>query len=77
MEQSQGKAKLSLVETVSAVLREDIQCRHDQPMQLRQPPINEDDYDSWAFDNGTDGKKWEYVAESIIKTIDRYMSRQG
>ncbi len=80
-EVAQGPAprKKTLVETVGAILREDISIPFKEATQLRQPPINEDDHDSWAVVRAGDSdyKKWDYVAESVIRAIDRYRSRNG
>jgi hypothetical protein len=74
--QGPAPAKKTLVETVAAVLQEDIQPEK-QGLALRQPPINEDDYDSWAYVKpyGYEPEKWLYVAESVIRAIDRYRAK--
>lgn len=73
----QGPApkKKTLVETVAACLREDINIPHSlmDKVELRQPPINDDDHDSWAKSGPQEN--WLYLAHSIIETVDRYRAR--
>lgn len=67
--------ELTLVETVVACLREDINIPYSlqDRVELRQPPINDDDHDSWASSGSREN--WTYVAYGIIETIDRYRER--
>jgi len=77
VQQGPSPTKKTLIETVAAILQEDIQPQGlDSKILLRQPPFNDDDYDSWATVKGAEHspEKWQCVAESVIKAIDRYRS---
>lgn len=69
-QQSQPTPKDDLTTHIAKILREDISIPYGVHIDLRQPPINEDDHDSWAEDNGLD--TWLYVAQSVIDAVDRY-----
>jgi len=75
-EVSQGPtpSKKTLAQTVASIMREDIQPPYNGKLSLRQPPINEDDSDSWSGE-WEKPEKWLFVAESVIRAIDRYRSR--
>lgn len=62
-----------LVTYVAKILREDISIPYGVHIDLRQPPINEDDHDSWAEDNGLE--TWLYVAQSVVDAVDSYRLR--
>ena len=59
-------------ELIAAILQEDIQVDREG-LALRQPPIYGDDSDSWAYLNPGEYKPelWQYVAESVIRALDR------
>jgi len=66
----------TLPELVAAILQEDIQVV-SRGLALRQPPVN-DDYDSWDILESGKYKPelWLYVAESVIRAIDRYRAAE-
>lgn len=70
--QQAPQQRKDLVDVVISCLREDISIPNslEDRVDLRQPPINDDDHDSWA--DAKARENWQYVAESIIETIDRY-----
>lgn len=59
----------NLIVHVAKCLREDISIPFGVHIDLRQAPINNDDHDSWAEENGLD--TWYYVAYSVIRSVDR------
>lgn len=74
--QQNPQPKKTLIETVAICLREDINVPHNlfNNVELCQPPINDDDHDSWASSGPTEN--WYWVAKNIIDTIDRYRARE-
>lgn len=75
VQQGPAKPKDDLVTHVAKIMREDISILHNsQDVSLRQPPIHEDDHDSWGDSQPLEN--WFYAAKSIIEAIDHYRSEQ-
>lgn len=73
-QQAPQQPKDDLVTHVAKILREDISIPYGVHIDLRQPPINDDDHDNWAEDDGLG--TWLYVAASIVSAVDRYRSKE-
>lgn len=70
VQQAPPAPKDDLVTHVAKILREDISIIKGS---VRQPPIYEDDHDSW--DDARPLENWFYAAKSVIEAIDRYRGK--